>query len=232
MRVLFFKLCTYINDCFQNLIFQEFNQILTFQLLTDESHENNLWLKKINGGNSATQGEGTWALSAFSFFSGEYLSLTLHFLSPLSPLWGCLCNLPHPKRVPKRPLCSKIGINLCFPREVTPLKGLSAGVEVLDYTQNAATVHAPWRHPAKGSSASGKHGSSRAAGWQWRPRGLPGCSVTGQGWCRGTQPSSNDTPAALTKNRIPCLIWISHLKQDQNSSESSTICFPLRLGHK
>lgn len=61
---------------------------------------------------------------------------------------------------------------------------------------------------------------------------VSGYSVQRRVCCWDHQPSSDNAAAALPKNRILCLIWISHLKQEQNSSESSAICFPLRLGHK
>ena len=54
-----------------------------------------------------------------------------------------------------------------FKREGMPLTGLNArggGVDVMDYSQNAATVSAKWCQPATRSSATGRGHSLRAAG--------------------------------------------------------------------
>lgn len=135
--------------------------------------------------------------------------------------------------------CSKIRRNRCFQRKGPPLTGCNAqveGVDAVDYKQNAATVHSQGCHPAIGGCAQADAFSRGrwvmgAAGWWWCRCG-PRLLCPGEGVLWGKQPASDNAAAAWTKNRILCLIWISHLKQEQNSSESRTICFPLRLGHK
>lgn len=96
--------------------------MFTFQPLVSESPESSLWLKKTN--------RAIWPPREKHFGSICFLlclvgaSLTFHFLLALSDFCSHLCNLPHPRRVPERSLCSKIGMNYRFQRESHAFDGI------------------------------------------------------------------------------------------------------------
>lgn len=116
------------------------------------------------------------------------ICLTFHFLLALSVFCPHLCNLPHPKRVPERSLCSKIGINrTAFKEKVMLLTGLNVRVErveVVDYTQKGDPVCLKcWSPPptAVWGTAASRPNSLRAAAWWWRSCGLLGRLCSGEG---------------------------------------------------
>lgn len=140
---------------------------------------------------------------------------TSHLPFPLLALfdfYSHLCNLPHPKGVPERPLGSKIGTNHCLQRASYAsdrVNCTSAGCGSCGLYSKCSQFIGSGDIPGDavllqadavllgllgdGNFTMVLSGYSVQAGWGW-----------GGGWEK--QPSSDNAAAALTKNRIPCLI--------------------------
>lgn len=129
--------------------------------------------------------------------------------SALFDFYSHLCNLPHPKGVPERPLGSKIGINHCFQRASYAFDRMnctSAGCGSCGLYSKCSQFIGSGDIPLDvvllwaDAVVLGLLGDGNFT------MVLPGYSVRGRGCGWEKQPSSDNAAAALTKNRIPCLI--------------------------
>lgn len=140
--------------------------MFTLQFLVCEFHKQSLWLKRISRTVWPPREKALQQYLPFPLSCGNISHIPLPLLALLD-FHSHLCNLPHPKRVPERSLCSNIGINHCFQREsytLDRIKCTSGGSGIVSDTQNANMVYPKWCHPAICSSAIGKCCSLRAAG--------------------------------------------------------------------
>ena len=122
-----FKMYICYFDCFLKLIF--FKRMVhpniyfstSCQCVSWQSH----WLKKTSRAIWPPREKHFSGICLFLCLVG--ISFTFHFLLALSDFCPHLCNLPQPKRVPERSLCSKIGINDCFQRESRAFDRIKGG---------------------------------------------------------------------------------------------------------
>ena len=137
---------------------------------------------------------------------------TSHIPFPLRALfdfYSHLCNLPHPKGVPERPLGSKIGINHCLQRASYAFDGVNctrAGCGSGGLYSKCSQFIGRGDIPVDAALLRADAVLLGLLGDGNFSMVLSGYSVQGWGCGWEKQPSSDNAAAALTKNRIPCLI--------------------------